>query len=142
MTKRPTNDGIDNAALLKALRKEIRALVVASVAPVAPVAGIAAPPSPQIPVDDFNNSVLYKLGKIESLLGEVNIGLVKHVADDALLHSQLTEQLGLVEKSIPDKLDTRLRSVERSRTYVIGAGATMGIVLSALTNFAYRYLHP
>jgi hypothetical protein len=69
--------------------------------------------------------VLYKLGRIESLLDAVKDNQEKHAATDELFHAAM---------------EKRTASLERSRSYAFGIIATISVIGTVLTNFMSRYM--
>jgi hypothetical protein len=132
MTKEPKRKAAKsepavNTQLLAAIRKEIRDAT-------------ASRATQTTDISDFSTSVIFKLGRIESLLEEVNAGLAAHVGDDKVLHADLGTRLGSVERAVPDKLDTRLGSLERSRAWSTGAVMVLAGLMSFVTNLILKSL--
>ncbi len=112
-----------DARFLEALRTVLQEHVVAPVAPVAPIAPV---PLVAPGLTEFSNTVIYKLGSIESLLKEVNTGLVTHVTADALYHGATDDRLG---------------SLERSRSWALAAVAILSTFATIVSNYAVKAFH-
>ena len=111
---------LDETRLLALIREELRANI-APIAPVLPVAPVA-PVAPVLPVADISGTVIYKLGRIESLLEEQNKGLLAHMLEDEKLFGETIN---------------RVNSLERSRSYGLGIVTILSSAIALIANFVF-----
>lgn len=72
--------------------------------------------------------LIYKLGRIESLLEEVKANQESHAALDQLFHAEINKRVG---------------SLERTRAYGFGFVAVLGFIVTVVTNFLAKWVpHP
>lgn len=69
--------------------------------------------------------LIYKLGRIESLLEEVKDNQEKHSIADAVFHADI---------------EKRTSSLERTRAYAFGIIAAMTFIGTIITNFLSHYI--
>ena len=72
---------------------------------------------------DREGTVIYKLGQIEGKLDAISLLFATHVAQDAVFKKELSD---------------RVSSLEKSRTWVLGAVAAISLAITSASQFIWK----